>query len=61
MPKLKIRAQVLSALNAINEAILKVKSPEQLYKAVCAAAVNEAGFRTAAILVPDQKQALPAI
>lgn len=45
--------RMLSALSAINEAMLRAESPEQLYQHACDAAVQAGEFISAAILLAD--------
>jgi diguanylate cyclase (GGDEF)-like protein/PAS domain S-box-containing protein len=49
-------SRMYAALSATNEAILHAKSPEELYRQVCDAAVNGGKFVTTAVLVPDANQ-----
>ena len=46
-------AKMFAALSATNEAILRTKSPEQLYQQVCEAALSGGNFIAAAILLPE--------
>jgi diguanylate cyclase (GGDEF)-like protein/PAS domain S-box-containing protein len=45
--------EMLAALSATNEAIMRTQSPEALYQQVCDAAVDGGKYQTAAILLPD--------
>ena len=45
--------EMLAALSATNEAIMRTPSPEALYQQVCDAAVVGGKYQTAAILLPD--------
>jgi diguanylate cyclase (GGDEF)-like protein len=46
-------ARMFAALSATNEAILRSQSKEELFQRVCDAAVHGAGFRAAAVLLPE--------
>ena len=44
--------KIYAALSATNEAIIRLSSPEELYQAVCDAAIDSGGMTTAALLMP---------
>jgi diguanylate cyclase (GGDEF)-like protein/PAS domain S-box-containing protein len=53
--------RMLAALSATNEAIMRARSPEDLYQQVCDAAVDGGKFLMAAILLPDPETAAATI
>lgn len=49
-----VRAKkIYAALSATNEAIIRSTSPDQLFQAVCDAAIESGGMTTAVVLMPD--------
>ncbi|WP_372972724.1 diguanylate cyclase domain-containing protein [Marinobacter sp.] len=45
--------KIYAALSATNEAIIRSSSPDELFQAVCDAAIESGGMTTAVVLMPD--------
>jgi diguanylate cyclase (GGDEF)-like protein/PAS domain S-box-containing protein len=54
-------SRMFAALSATNEAILRARSPEELYRRVCDAAVDGGRFLTTAVIEPGPETSLASV